>query len=665
MIPLALYITIELIKLGQVFYMQQDVHMFSEDKDEAFVARSLSMAEELGQLTHLLSDKTGTLTQNKMILRRCATVDSECAVENQSCSVPDKDADFRDLLTNMIVCNTVFVQNKRRRDVIDVGSSVSFKRCSTCLFIHSYGFTDSDLIDEEERLSGIRDINYEGESPDELALVKGARRFGYYMTARANNSVTFQRVGEPDIKVEVLCTLPFDTDRKKMSVCIVGAHDEEVIVFSKGADSSMLKSTGKRVKRPSERLQAIPEEDEDGFPLQSTNFQPSREELIRSKVDEYARMGLRTLVMGMRVMNRSDFDDWFKTKTMVELSHIPGNEQSEKEWQDMAEELEQPTRVIGVTAVEDKLQEGVESSIRSLREAKIQVWVLTGDNKLTAEGVATACGLFRDVPVHFDLDSDERYDGEDVLVSKNQITEMCLPVSTAFDRLDGCCSVLCYRLNPGQKAEIVKAVKRRGGIVAAIGDGANDVPMIQAAHVGIGVSGNEGSQASMAADFVLAQFSFVSRLILLHGHWNYARIANVLLYFFYKNVQNVMITFFIQVANGWTCGFPINMTYSVTYPIIFTSLQPILFGVMEQDRTEKELLADSTLYEPGRDGKLYNVKQFLLNLVDAVWQAAVCYATVHYLVIDSTHSAQYLGFCLASTMFTTNMTHLILETRCL
>ncbi|GMS92279.1 hypothetical protein PENTCL1PPCAC_14454, partial [Pristionchus entomophagus] len=107
------------------------------------------------------------------------------------------------------------------------------------------------------------------------------------------------------------------------------------------------------------------------------------------------------------------------------------------------------------------------------------------------------------------------------------------------------------------------------------------------------------------------------------------------------------------------------MTYSVTYPIIFTSLQPILFGVMEQDRTEKELLADSTLYEPGRDGKLYNVKQFLLNLVDAVWQAAVCYATVHYLVIDSTHSAQYLGFCLASTMFTTNMTHLILETRCL
>ncbi|GMR39469.1 hypothetical protein PMAYCL1PPCAC_09664, partial [Pristionchus mayeri] len=157
--------------------------------------------------------------------------------------------------------------------------------------------------------------------------------------------------------------------------------------------------------------------------------------------------------------------------------------------------------------------------------------------------------------------------------------------------------------------------------------------------------------------------SFVSRLILLRGHWNYARIANVMLYFFFKNIQNVMINFFIQTTNGWSCGFPINTNYSVLYPVIFTSLQPIIFGVMEQDRVEKELLAGSNLYEDGRNETLYNSKQFIFNIVDGVWQAAVCYLITHLLIIDSPNTTQYLGFVIASAMFTSNVAHLMLETR--
>ncbi|GMS91634.1 hypothetical protein PENTCL1PPCAC_13809, partial [Pristionchus entomophagus] len=515
-------------------------------------------------------------------------------------------------------------------------------------------------------ISSCSDLLYEGESPDELALVRGARRLGFHLTGRSNNSATFVGPDEMTTKLEVLCTLPFDTVRKRMSVCIVGDNEDEVIVYSKGADSSMLGVSGKRVKRVSESaLRAIEEEeeeeDDDDRPMKH-----SRDDIIRSKVDEYARMGLRTLVMGMRVMRRSEFDEWLKLKTMVRLNQKithRNDEESERMMSEVAERIETPTRVIGVTAVEDKLQEGVERSITALREAKIQVWVLTGDKKETAEGVATACGLFKDTPVHFESESKDQYHGLDVVIAPDQITDMCLPHSTALDRLDGCCSVLCYRLTPGQKAEIVKAVKRRGGVVAAIGDGANDVPMIQAAHVGIGISGNEGSQASMAADFVLAQFSFVSRLILLHGHWNYARIAHVMLYFFYKNIQNVMISFFIQTSNGWTCGFPINMIYSMTYPVIFTSVQPVIFGVLDQDCLEKELLSDPSLYEPGRDGKMYNLKMFLGNIADAIWQAAVCYSTVYCITYDSPHTLQYFGFCVAMLMFTANMLHLIMETK--
>ncbi|GMS91635.1 hypothetical protein PENTCL1PPCAC_13810, partial [Pristionchus entomophagus] len=264
MIPLALYITVEFIKLGQVFFMQQDVHMYSEEKDEAFVARSLSMGEELGQLTHLLSDKTGTLTQNKMILRRCATIDSECAVGTSACSFPDADVDFRHLLTNMIACNTVFVQYAKRRDVIDDQDTPDVNDFYSVGSPSSYAFSESDLMDEELRLQGFVDLLYEGESPDELALVRGARRLGFHLTGRSNNSATFVGPDEMTTKLEVLCTLPFDTVRKRMSVCIVGDNEDEVIVYSKGADSSMLGVSGKRVKRVSESaLRAIEEEEEE------------------------------------------------------------------------------------------------------------------------------------------------------------------------------------------------------------------------------------------------------------------------------------------------------------------------------------------------------------------------------------------------------------------
>ncbi|GMR39465.1 hypothetical protein PMAYCL1PPCAC_09660, partial [Pristionchus mayeri] len=556
---------------------------------------------------------------------------------------------------------------ERRRDFIDDLDTPKAGDVYSIGAPSSYGFSESDLAAEELQLRGLGAPIYEGESPDELALVKGARRFGLHLSKRSANEVTFEGPDERESKLRVLYTLPFDNVRKRMSVCVVGEKPDEVIVYSKGADSAMLGGAGKRVKRSSQSALRSIEEEEEEKGLHDNRMRlnsRSREDAICARVEEYARMGLRTLVFGMRVMKRADFDEWHRVQKQVELIRRGGvDEETEKMMRQQADAIEMPTRIIGVTAVEDKLQEGVERSITALREAKIQVWVLTGDMRLTAEGVATACGLFSDVPVDFESDSKETYAGVDVVVAPNQVAELCDPLSSTLDRLDGCLSVLCFRLDPSQKAEIVKAVMRRGGVVAAIGDGANDVPMIQAAHVGIGISGHEGAQASMAADFVLAQFSFVSRLILLHGHWNYARISNVMLYFFYKNIQSVMINLSVTVFNGWSCGFPIDVTYSALYPVIFTSLQPIIFGVMEQDRLEQDLLADSSLHEDGRKGALYNVKQFVFTVADAVWQAAVCYSMVHLITVDSPHSTQYLGFCISSTMFTVNNTHLILETR--
>ena len=99
-----------------------------------------------------------------------------------------------------------------------------------------------------------------------------------------------------------------------------------------------------------------------------------------------------------------------------------------------------------------------------------------------------------------------------------------------------CKSVICCRVSPSQKADIVKAVRKevKDSITLAIGDGANDVPMIQSAHIGIGISGQEGLQAANASDYSIAQFRFLQRLLLVHGVCNYWRLVKCILYSFYK-----------------------------------------------------------------------------------------------------------------------------------
>lgn len=104
-----------------------------------------------------------------------------------------------------------------------------------------------------------------------------------------------------------------------------------------------------------------------------------------------------------------------------------------------------------------------------------------------------------------------------------------------------CSSVLCCRATPLQKAYIVKIVKEiLHKRTLAVGDGANDVSMIQTADVGVGISGQEGMQAIMASDYALSRFKFLERFLLVHGHWCYDRLARMVLYFFYKNAVSIM-----------------------------------------------------------------------------------------------------------------------------
>ena len=218
---------------------------------------------------------------------------------------------------------------------------------------------------------------------------------------------------------------------------------------------------------------------------------------------------------------------------------------------------------MGLTAIEDRLQDGVEETISALRKAGIQIWVLTGDKEDTAINIAKSCQLF---DLHTEIFTCKTEDDLTTILnfsSKKYNLAFSSPIvklledgnPNAIAAITRASAVLCYRMTPGEKELVVKTVKKYlHGKVLAVGDGANDVPMIMSAHVGIGISGEEGLQAVMASDFALARFKFLKKLLLVHGHWFYYRLANVLLYFLYKNAMFVFVLYWAQFYSGFSAN---------------------------------------------------------------------------------------------------------------
>ena len=236
--------------------------------------------------------------------------------------------------------------------------------------------------------------------------------------------------------------------------------------------------------------------------------------------------------------------------------------------------MESGLTLLGVTAVEDRLQDSVEDTLECLRVAGIKIWVLTGDKAETAENIAYLCGQFKEgTEILRMLEvTEERYCAQQLIDFERRIKlepskqyGLLLDSSSITIALKNhpqqmrfigmaCEAVVCCRLTPLQKSEIVSLVKRANSRphTAAIGDGGNDVSMIQEAHVGIGIMGKEGRQATMSSDFAIAKFRYLKKALLVHGRWYYVRTSNLTLYFFYKNVMFITPQLLFGIHSGFS-----------------------------------------------------------------------------------------------------------------
>ncbi|KAL0472130.1 P-type ATPase [Neurospora intermedia] len=388
-------------------------------------------------------------------------------------------------------------------------------------------------------------------------------------------------------------------------------------------------------------------------------------------IDDFATEGLRTLLFAQRFLSESEYNTWKKLYRDAETSLVDRQERIET----AGELIEQTLDLIGATAIEDKLQKGVPETIERLRRANIKIWMLTGDKRETAINIAHSARLCRPTSDIYILDATKgNLEGQimdivDELNIRAETMPTAIPNHTVvvidghtlaaldepeahgnakelfYSLIPTIDSVICCRASPAQKALLVTAIrnhshqpstnkkkgflaylvtpKRTPPLTLAIGDGANDLAMLSAAHVGVGISGREGLQAARVADYAVSQFRFLSRLLLVHGRWNYARTSKFIVATFWKEMFFYLPTELYQRYTGYT-GTSLYESWSLTVlNTLFTSLCVIVPGVWEQDLSAETLMAVPELYVWGqRDGGL-NLRKYLGWMVAAVAQGVV------------------------------------------
>jgi len=706
-IPISLYVSMTTVKFFQSYFIEQDLQMYSEETKRSAQVRTMNLNEELGQISHVFSDKTGTLTCNVMEFRKCSihgrayglgtTAISEAVARVLHRSVSKsfmQQTDPEDAKSESW-CGINFHDAKSERGDDPHVCHVDFKapelfdlflkdcdleqRARVTEFFFALAVCHSVVV---ERLK-CGETCYSASSPDDEALVCASKYFGIEFVGRTDSTLTL-RAGVPifagdkkcapiklsprasdaassedkfiddgaeDVVVEVLENLEFTSKRKRQSVIV--RKDDRIYLYSKGADTEMLK----RLKEVGRGMGGM-------------------EDMVRSEtvrhVDAYAAEGLRTLLVGFSELPEDTYRNWKQrmTKAQENVEVMAAYERGEENAiDDLMDEIEQGLTLLGATAIEDKLQDEVPETIEALRLAGVSVWVLTGDKVETAVNIGMAASLLEPAECMnvIEITKGSLHGDTDVTSVKNaidwhleRIRRIKAPMSR-FDSfgefyapnaseagsgranaltmmeaikrrrmatkpfglvIDGACllsalepavvpnfvtlsrtckSVVACRVSPDQKRQLVSLVNKgyKGCRTLSIGDGANDVPMIQEAHVGVGISGQEGMQAVNASDYAIGQFRFLRNLMLVHGRWNYRRTSKLALYILHKNILMCLGQFFYLFYTGMS-GQKSYAEYGVLlFAIVYTCIPVLLVGVYDKDLDYQRSFNTPVLYMGG------------------------------------------------------------------
>ncbi|XP_036908523.1 phospholipid-transporting ATPase IG isoform X3 [Sturnira hondurensis] len=615
-IPVSMYVTVEMQKFLGSFFISWDKDFYDEEINEGALVNTSDLNEELGQVDYVFTDKTGTLTENSMEF-------IECCIDGHKYRGVTQGTDGLSQTDGPL---TYFDKADKNREEL-------FLR-ALCL-CHTVETKANDAVDGATESA---ELAYMSSSPDEIALVKGATKYGFTFLGTRNGHMRVENQKKEIEEYELLHTLNFDSVRRRMSV-IVKTQAGDILLFCKGADSAI-------------------------FPrVQNHEIEATKAHVERNAVDGY-----RTLCVAFKEIAPDDYERIDRQLIEAKMALQDREEKMEKTYDD----IETNMHLIGATAVEDKLQDQAAETIEALHAAGLKVWVLTGDKMETAKSTCYACRLFQTSTELLELttktieESERKEDRlHELLIEYRKKLVHEFPKSTRSLKkawtdhqeygliIDGstlslilnasqdsssnnyksiflqicmkCTAVLCCRMAPLQKAQIVRMVKNLKGspITLSIGDGANDVSMILESHVGIGIKGKEGRQAARNSDYSVPKFKHLKKLLLAHGHLYYVRIAHLVQYFFYKNLCFILPQFLYQFFCGFSQQPLYDAAYLTMYNICFTSLPILAYSLLEQHINIDTLTSDPRLYMKISGNAMLQLGPFLYWTLLAAFEGTV------------------------------------------
>ncbi|MEE6462132.1 hypothetical protein FKM82_001508 [Ascaphus truei] len=588
LIPISLLVTLEVVKFIQAYFINWDVDMHYEPTNTPAMARTSNLNEELGQVKYIFSDKTGTLTCNVMQFKKCTVAGNTYGHGSQI----EEEGGFNDpsLLENL--------QNHHPTAPVICEFLTMMAVCHTAV-----PERDGDQI------------IFQASSPDEGALVRAAKQLRFVFTGRTPDSVIIESLGQEE-RYELLNVLEFTSNRKRMSVIVRDAAGK-LKLYCKGADTVIY-----------DRL------------AEGSKYK----EMTLKHLEQFATEGLRTLCFAVAEIPESIYEEWLEVYHRASTSVQNRSLKLEESY----ELIEKNLHLLGATAIEDKLQDEVPETIETLMKADIKIWILTGDKQETAINIGHSCKLLtknmglivinegsldatRETLSHHcsNLGDALRKENDFALIIDGKSLKYALTFGVRQSFLDlalSCKAVICCRVSPLQKSEVVDMVKKQVKVITlAIGDGANDVSMIQTAHVGVGISGNEGLQAANTSDYSIAQFKYLKNLLLVHGAWNYNRVSKCILYCFYKNIVLYIIEIWFAFVNGFSGQILFERWCIGLYNVMFTALPPLTLGIFERSCRKENMLKYPELYKTSQNALDFNTKVFWVHCLNGLFHSVILF----------------------------------------
>ena len=623
------------------------------------IARNSTIPEELGRLSYIFSDKTGTLTKNEMIFKNIAMETDQFGQESFN--------DLKDILEDECKTNDaplLDIYNKLKEndeinnnDIINEDNNNNTSINNNKNLIDDSPLSTDNLISNENikekkphshrkkhkklrrsRNKIIKDtitsmllcnnvtpiisnenpdiITYQASSPDEIALVKFAEKLNMKLIYRTDKEIKIKNISGTIEEYNILANFPFSSDTKRMGIILQNKKYGHIIFYLKGAENVMMNFVKKEYV---------------GY--------------IKENTENLATKGLRTLVLTQKLIPQKEFKIWFDEYSEA----LTSMDNRKQKLRDVISKLENNMEFLCVTGVEDLLQNEVATTIDNLRNAGIKLWMLTGDKVETATCISISTGLKAKNHKIFTLTYDQIKDEENPENEINKLKEKLeeynnkIMIDPHLFILDGdtldlalkqcqkefyesamqAPSVVCCRCSPTQKRLIVKNIKKYTNCrTAAVGDGGNDVAMIQEADVGIGIVGKEGLQASLASDYSIKEFKNLSILILWWGRIAYKNTSTMANFIVHRGLIIAFCQFFFSLMFYFNPVPLYNGFLTFGFSTIFTNL-PIISILLDQDVDKKNVLNFPNLYKILLKGREINLKNFLWWLFKAIIQANI------------------------------------------